>query len=324
MDKKNVVFGVRREDLVFSYGKLSERFVRFASFKHEEHSHADGIRVVEAQGFDFKNELNPSVILEPVIEDIEDEVNLPADELSYHITVEDIGLKIRHHFFERPVSEVVKPERVDIPLSDFPSLGFDQGFQVRCFVSRRSTKDKKDHPAWHKSHIILERLFIAKASIDEALFDVNWYEFEDPADKEGVLYFVKWKSGEVSTVPDVDTFEVAFNAKFRDQFKRLENNKQFGHYTIRLIAQNIVSELVMHCLKNAELDTDPLEGSLHEKVKLLFDDYDLSFDEWSRRTQSDDPSAVPEIQEQVNRFTQRMYQLGSKIGEMKFGGFRAE
>ena len=80
----------------------------------------------------------------------------------------------------------------------------------------------------------------------------------------------------------------------------------------------------MHCLKNAELDTDPLEGSLHEKVKLLFDDYDLSFDEWSRRTQSDDPSAVPEIQEQVNRFTQRMYQLGSKIGEMKFGGFRAE
>jgi hypothetical protein len=321
-ERKNVVFGVKREDLLFDFGSLSERFVRFSSAKGEEHSPEEGVRVVEPQGYDFKSELSPSIVLLPIADEIEDEVGISAEDLNFNVTIEDSGLKIRRVFLERPVSDVLQPEKIEIRMDDFPDFSFGQGFEVRCFVSRKTSTDPKDHVAWHKSHIILERTFIAKASVDEALFDVNWYDLTDPEDREGVLYFVRWKSGDVSSAPDIETFEVAFNERYRDQFRRLENNRQFGHFSIRLIAQDIVSELILTCLLKAELTQEPAEGSLHEKIKLLFDWHQLSFDDWAKRARSIDPSAFPELQEDVNRFTQRHYGVGTAIGTMKFGGFR--
>ena len=323
-EKRSVVFGVKREDLLFNYGKLSERFVTFAAFKGEEPSPLDGIRVVEPQGYEFKFELAPVVVLHPIAEEIEDEVGIPADELDFHVTIEDVGLKIRRVVLEKSLGDVAEPTKIELPLTQYDDLSFGQGVEFRCFVSRKKSDESRGHVAWHKSHIILERTFVAKASIDEALFDISWYDFDAAEDREGVLYYVRWKSGDVSGVPDIETFEVAFNNRYRDQFKRLENNRQFGHFSIRLIAQDIVRELITTCLKNATIDLEPTEGSLHEKVKLLLEDKEINFDEWAKQAKSSDPSALPRLQDDVARFTQRLYRVGSEIGTMKFGGFRGQ
>ncbi|MBY6151658.1 hypothetical protein KUV47_00405 [Vannielia litorea] len=325
MAKRSVVFGVKREDLLYNFSKLSERFVTFAAFKGEEPSPEEGIRVVEPQGYSFKFDLLPVVVLHPIAEEIEDEIGIPADELNFHVSIEDVGLKIRRVVLERSLGDNAEPTKIELPLADYEDLSFGQGFEIRCFVSRKKSDVSRVHAAWHKSHILLERTFVAKASVDEALFDINWYDFDhSPEDREGVLYYVRWKSGEVSSVPDIETFEVAFNNRYRDQFKRLENNRQFGHFSIRLIAQDIVSELITTCLKNAALDQEPAEGSLHEKVKALLEDKEIEFDEWARQARSNDPSALPRLQDDVGRFTQRLYRVGSEIGAMKFGGFRGQ
>jgi hypothetical protein len=318
------VFGVKREDLLFSFGKLSERFVTFAAFKGEEPSPEDGVRVDEPQGFEFKCELAPVIVLQPIADEIEEEVGIPAEELSLHVSIEDVGLKIRTMVLEKPLAEVSEPTKIELPLTQYDDLSFGQGFEIRCFVSRKKTDKGHGHAAWHKSHILLERTFVAKASVDEALFDINWYDFKSVEDREGVLYFVRWKGGDVSTVPDIETFEVAFNDRYRDQFRRMENNRQFGHFSIRLMAQDIVSELITTCLKNASLDQEPAEGSLHEKVKLLLEDKEIDFDDWARQARSSDPSALPQVQDEVARFTQRLYRVGSEIGAMKFGGFKGQ
>lgn len=323
-EKRAVIFSVKREDLLFNYGKLADQLASFAALKGEEPSPEDGIRVVEPQGFDFKFELDPVVVLHPISDKIEDEIGVSADQLSYHITIEDIGLKIRRMVFNKPVGEVVEPCKINLPLTKYEDLSFGQGFELRCFVSRRNTDETREHVAWHKSHIIIERSFVAKASVDEALFDINWYDFDVAEDREGVLYYIRWKSGDVSSVPDVETFEVAFNNRYRDQFKRLENNRQFGHFSIRLIAQDIVSELITTCLKNADNGQEPAENSLHEKVKVLLEDNEVDFDEWSKQAKSSDPSALPQLQDDVARLTQRLYRVGSEIGAMKFGGFKGQ
>lgn len=324
MTKRTVVFSVKREDLLFNYGKLSERFVTFAARKGEEPSSEDGIRVDESQGFEFKFELSPVIVLCPIADEIEDETGMPADELALHVSIEDIGLKIRRMVLEKPLEDISEPTKIDLPLTHYNDLSFSQGFEIRCFVSRKKSDEEHSHAAWHKSHILLERTFIAKASVEESLFDINWYDFKSVEDREGVLYYVRWKSGDVSTVPDIETFEVAFNDRYRDQFRRLENNRQFGHFSIRLIAQDIVSELITTCLKNAVLDQEPAEGSLHEKVKLLLEEKEVDFDDWARQARSSDPSALPQVQDEVARFTQRLYRVGSEIGGMKFGGFKSQ
>ena len=47
-------------------------------------------------------------------------------------------------------------------------------------------------------------------------------------------------------------------------------------------------------------------------------------DEWARIARAQDPSKLPQLQDEVARFTQRLYRVGSEIGAMRFGGFRGQ
>ena len=155
------------------------------------------------------------------------------------------------------------------------------------FISRLNTSSDESL-IWHKSHIVYQKAFIVKAAVDEALFELTWVDFQDEKDKQDLLYFVEWKSSEVTTAIDTDCFQVKANARLKDQIKRLENNNHFGAFSIRMMAEQILSELLQQTLKYANISdsVEPEIDSLHQKFKQLLNKLEIDFNELGRMMQS--------------------------------------
>ncbi|WP_156013183.1 hypothetical protein [Thioalkalivibrio sp. HK1] len=211
-------------------------------------------------------------------------------------------------------------KRIGIDLKD-DDLGFYLGFNLRCYLS----KEKSDRPEsgylWSKSQIIAETLFEVKATASEALFEINYVQFSDD-EKNDLLFFVDWRSFEVSNSSPTECFEVRVNSDLKDQFKRLENNKSFGEFCIRLITDRIVSNLIEKTLRYANLDKEPGDDSLHQKIKDIFSENSQDFDEYARRIQGDDLEDQLKAISEIDRFVQRLGSIASNLEKIKFGGYR--
>ena len=163
-----------------------------------------------------------------------------------------------------------------------------------------------------------------KAAVDEALFELTWVDFQDEKDKQDLLYFVEWKSSEVSTAIDNDCFQVKANARLKDQIKRLENNNHFGAFSIRMMAEQILSELLQQTLKYANITerVEPEIDSLHQKFKHLLQKLQIDFDELARKMQSTNTIDQLQASSDVRKIMQRMNKVGSTLDAIRFGGYR--
>ena len=197
-------------------------------------------------------------------------------------------------------------------LKAYEELSFLRGFQVKCFISRLNTSSNESLAIWHKSHIVYQKTFIVKAAVDEALFELTWVDFQDEKDKQELLYFVEWKSSEVSTAIDNDCFQVKANARLKDQIKRLENNSHFGAFSIRMMAEQILSELLQQTLRYANIsDTvEPEIDSLHQKFKQLLSKFEIDFNELGRMMQSTNSIEQLQAGSEVRKIMQKMNKVG--------------
>lgn len=82
------------------------------------------------------------------------------------------------------------------------------------------------------------------------------------------------------------------------------------------------SDLAENALRCAELDMEPLEGSLHEKMRALFSDLNLDFDQMAREYQHGDKQDQLSIVTRVSRAIQRSTQIANTLSAVKFGGYR--
>lgn len=210
--------------------------------------------------------------------------------------------------------------KININLKD-DELGFYLGFNLRCYLSREKSDSPQSGYLWSKSQIIAETLFEVKATASESLFEINWVQFPDD-EKNDLLFFVDWKSFDVSNSSHTDCFEVRVNSDLKDQFKRLENNKSFGEFCIRLMTDRIISSLVEKTLRHANLTKEPEEESLHKKIKDMFLENGHAFDEYARRIQGDDLDDQLKAISEIDRFIQRLGSVASNLEKIKFGGYR--
>ena len=235
MTSKEKIFAARRVDLAFEFAQSVDEVFSFATFKDGELSSHDGIKLSENLGYDFQNECTPKVGISPLSADLIEEMGIKLNEFVFNITLEDISLGIRTTIYEIPASDVTKAIVREINLTEQEGMSFYRGFEVNCFVSRRKSTSFGSHQIWHKSQVVFQKSFTAKASVDEALFEIEWQDFASDADKKNVLFFVDWLSPEVSHSIDKDCFQVKANNRLKDQFKRMENNKHFGIFCTSLV-----------------------------------------------------------------------------------------
>ena len=115
---------------------------------------------------------------------------------------------------------------------------------------------------------------------------------------------------------------VTANNDLKSQFKRLENNSYFGELSIRMIADHIVADLAENTLRCAELEHEPLEESLHDKMREYFKELNLDFDALAHDYQKGDRLTQLSTVSQVGRAIQRGTKIASTLSTVKFGGYR--
>ncbi|MBF2760817.1 MAG: hypothetical protein ISN28_11220 [Ectothiorhodospiraceae bacterium AqS1] len=338
-DIEKRVFSVKREDFPGDLSSLAKSIFLFSARSEESVQSAEDFRFSEAIGFDFQNALNPVLEINckkiaenahkiaEKLEDIAEKfggggVNFP-DEFSAIITLEDIGLGIRKKIYSIPLASLIddsENKRININLKD-EDLGFYLGFNLRCYLSKEESDSPGSGYLWSKSQIIADTLFEVKASASEALFEINYFQFPD-YERKDLLFFVEWKSIDVSNLSPAECFEVKVNSDLKDQFKRLENNKSFGEFCIRLITDRILSNLVERTLRHARVNEEPAEESLHKKIRDVFSENSQDFDEYAKRIQGGDLEDQLKAISDVDRFLQRLGLVASNLEKIKFGGYR--
>ena len=315
-------FSVSRNDLLFNYASLFSEVFEFSLYKTETARSTSGVRLQENSGFDFRNECSPIIIINPVGDILQNILGFDPTEFCANIVVEDIGLAIRSKPICYDLHEIESPERIEINLRSYKDLAFYRGFEIKCFISRKWDINPEQNFIWSKSQQIYHTSFVAKTSVEKSLFEITWVSFADEADKRDLLYFVDWISSGVSTELDVDCFQVKANSDLKDQFKRLENNRHFGEFCIRMIAEQILRELLIQCLKYAEIDTEPQTDSLHDKLSALLTHKNFDFNELARRYQKGDEIDQMSVASETAKLMQRIYKIGSTLKPIKFGGYR--
>jgi hypothetical protein len=322
-EAKKIVFSIVRQDLLYSYAGSLEEIFAFTDVVGGEPTSESGVRRQESEGFDFTSECKPTVTVRPCAEILSEETGITSKDLVLNISIEDLGLRVRRIVYEIPVEQVVATEKRTIDLNSLDGMAFHLGYAVRCFVTRRNTIKKGKQVIWHKSQVIFEKSFIANTTRDDGLFEINWVNFNDPLEKKDLLFYIRWNDSDVTSLVATDTFQVFANESQRQQFKRLENNSNFGHFATRLIAQDILRELTITCLQNADLSIEPAVDSLHDKIKALLERCDLSFEEVAKRCQSGDSTDMLNARSEVYKLLQREHLIASELGKIKFGGYRA-
>ncbi len=321
-DKKQLVFKISRNDYLYNFASDFEDVFKFSMFKNEKPSNETGVRLQENFGYDFQSECTPIVEITPFKDNLIDLLHGDIGDYCVNIAIDDTALKIRSIEYVIPLGEISRVTNYPLRIKKNKELCFSQGFEVRCFITRRLDLEDKDHIIWSKSQVIHESSFQAKVSGDDAWFLINWIKFKDDDSKKDVLYYINWKSSDVSTLVSTDCFEVIANDDHKTQFRRLENNKVFGVFCIKQIAEQILKELIFFCLRNADMDLQPEVDSLHDKVKSLFNDKSLSFDDFAKQAQSEEPLDHMIVSTRVSEFIQQYAQIGSTLEDIKFGGFR--
>lgn len=322
--KNKLTFSVKRPDLVYDFAASLEEVFRFKYGVEDSFSNNTGVRLQEAFGYDFQSETSPVVQIYPVSEILNNIPDFEAKDFSIYISIEDLALGVRKILFSKPVTEITEIENLKIDLFGSGDLGFLRGYIVRCFVARSHSAKKDSSLTWSKSNIISLSEFICKASVEEALFEIAWTTFSDPEIRKNVLIYVDWKSTDVTHSPHSECFQVKANNDQKPQFKRLENNSHFGEFSIRLIADRIVAELAEVTLRCADLEDEPISGSLHEKIDSLFDSMSLDFKILARRYQDGDSMDQLVIMTEINRDIQSAHRIASTLSGIKFGGYRAK
>jgi len=317
------VFSVTRSDLLYNFASSFQEVFAFASFSSDKPSTDTGISYQDAIGFDFQKECSPFVRIAPPTQDALETSGLKRNELEINITVEDTALGIRRLFYSLQMSEIDEARKVHIDLSTLAGMSFFRGFKVSCGINLRKTADSKTQPVWHRSQLIHASVFEVKATSDEALFEISWQTFKDKQDATEILMFVDWLSNDVSSTPSTDCFNVVGNNDLRNQFKRLDSNNHFGPLTIRLVAQNVLHEIVFTCLQQCDLNSPPNEDSLHAKVQALFDENSIEFSEIARESQSGNKLEQLQASSTVSKFIQRLNSVGSTLADTRFGGYRS-
>jgi len=319
---KDLTFVVTRRDLHFDFAQKFEDVFRFRVDDGDTFSSDQGVRKQEPQGYDFRSELTPEIHILPPGELIEESTSLNSEDFAVYVAIEDIGLNIRRVVQRIEVAELTEPRSIKIDLTALEDMGFYRGFVVRCFISPSKDTDQDKSKIWSKSHILFGAEFIVKSTLDDALFEINYKIFSDELEKKHVLFYVDWLSNQVSSEPHTDCFEVVANYDLKPQMKRLENNSIFGEFCIRMMAERIISELAENTMRCADLENEPTEGSLHEKMQALFNEFDMDFDDLARRYQQGKGLEVLEIVTSLSRAMQRYSIIGSTLNSVKFGGFR--
>lgn len=321
--KKPLEFSISRQDLLYSFvASLGDVFL-FATNADSSPSNEPGVHLLEDEGYDFAGECTPAIVIKPCKEILE-ETGLDPSTLVISISIEDIALGVREIIYEIPVEQIIKTETRLFDLRSFPNMAFYRGFEVRCLITRKDTVSKDMGLIWNKSQIIFERAFSAKTTTDDALFEISWMNFSSKDELENLLYYVKWDSYDVTGSASTDCFQVIANESLRLQFKRLESNTHFGHFSVRLIAQDILRELVQTCLRYADSEAEPVPDSLHEKVKALLDSCSFPFEDALNAFRSGEPMTILGVQSDLNRLIQRIHLIGGQLSGIRFGGYRAQ
>ena len=320
--KNQLVFSISREDLLYNYAENFKDVFHFSYDGEVNLSNHTGVRLQEPLGFDFQNDTAPLVNIYELSETLTQKLGEDASKFSVFISLEDTALGMREIVFTKPVDELNGGFTFKIDLNAYPQFGYFRGYIVNCFIARSQSVDPLQSKFWSKSNILSQSEFIVKATVDEALFEIAWTDFSDQQERKELLYCINWVSDDVSQESHSQTFQVVANNDLKSQFKRLENNSLFGGLTIRLIADRIISELAEVTLTLADLKTQPLNGSLHEKMIGLFQDLGLDFNTEAERYQSGEHAQMLDTKFRINKAIQTRHKLASTLMGVKFGGFR--
>ena len=320
--KNQLMFSVSRNDLLYDFASDFTEVFRFKVDDKDKIRSDTGVRLQEPLGFDFQGETFPALQIAPLAHLISETLDANPKDFAVYITLEDIALGIRKNIFEKDIVDITDILEHKIDLKIHQDLGFLRGFVVRAFVARKNSIDPDLSVIWSKSNIVFQSEFVVKAAVNDALFEINWLIFQDPEVRKNVLIYVDWKSGDVTHSPHTDCFQIVANNDLRAQFKRLENNSHFGHFTIRLLADRIIAELAENALRFADLENEPLEGSLHEKIFSLFEDLEMNFTELSQQYKCGDAIDKLTTITEVNRAIQKSHNIAANLQVLKFGGYR--
>jgi hypothetical protein len=322
ISKDKITFSVTRNDLLFNFAQKFEDVFRFAVSEDDILTSEQGVRLQESLGFDFQSECDPVIQILPPGELIEAATGQKAENYAVYITLEDVALSLRRVLTVIDVADIAETMSYKIDLKAIPEMGFYRGFVVRCFIALKKDAKPDEFMIWSKSQIAYLAEFLIKSTTDEALFEITWRTFNDPAERKGVLFYVDWISGDVSSSPHTDCFQVIANYDLKPQFKRLENNPAFGELCIRMVAERIISDLAENTMRCADLDNEPIEGSLHEKMQSLFSDLNMDFDSLARVYQQGSGQDKMQIVSRLSKAMQRSNQIAQTLSTVKFGGYR--
>jgi len=323
MTQKLVEFVRRRDDLLFSFsGEMMDNvFVRLSS--KEDWWHNGGVVSEEPEGFQFRDEMSPELRFTFSSEMVSEQLGLPPETLAIDVTIEDIALGARVAAANFRLDEILDEHKtVRIDLSSFDGLHFVRGFELSCFIHRVDDAPQRNG-AWSKSHVLVGKSFIAKASEEEAYFDITWINFEDDDEKRDVWYYIDWTSLEVSEAPGSELFCVFANEDLRGQFKRLENNTHFGHLAIRQMVSDILFDIILVTLENANLSGDPQPESLHEQIQALLKVKRIEFSDLAMDYKQAEGIGKRDLEGKLKRIVQQIFEVGQELRGVQFGGYRA-
>ena len=115
-----------------------------------------------------------------------------------------------------------------------------RGFEIKCYHQRWR---------WSKRQFDLEqvstdiRSCLSRWSIRRRCAFWNFLNFPEEENRYSAMPI-----GSLQRFYDMDCFEVKANIALRDQVTRLNNNRAFGGFCIRMLAEQILKELVIQCL----------------------------------------------------------------------------
>ena len=318
MMSKELNFSITRHDMSFDKPESLEEIFKFAEMSHLTPT-PDGTFDNRDENYDFKYQSSPHLIIGPVSENTINEINIPDSkplnikDLILHVNVMDKLFNIREHIIEIPLTEVqYNAKEFSISLKKYDHLSFKNGYTIECFISRKDNVDEESNFFWHKSQQIASKSYHVKTSSDGALFDIKWQRFEEDYSKKYVTHYVNWLSDDVSSIPSEESFEVFGNEEIQDEIMRFSarDPQNTGKFISQLIFCDIARELIEKTLRLADRDDDPVEESLHYKIKKFLNDSNEDFD---RLCEQMERGGLEELSLSSN--ISKIIQINSKMAE---------
>jgi len=214
---------------------------------------------VELESLAEWNESQPELLIDIDARQLAEQTGVAEDELLVSLVIRDRSLNRFFHSVSWPLSEIpLSPVSLDLYLKD---SSWGEKIDICLYLTPKSARHRGERVASSRGAVLGKKVFRCRHDLAGSNFPKRWVspaELEEAGYGKETLFAIHWRGTNLNAPPQ-DLFQVWLNEELKAQYLALDAGDKAGQLLQRMIAAEILTELVLQVLRD-ETDPDSLDG----------------------------------------------------------------